>query len=132
MRFPDIKVGDQVIIDGRVIAQVERVTKTQFTANGRRFMRKGGYEYGGDYWHPQKAVPATPEQLEVATRRMEEDRMCSTANSLLIRLGTILQAIGRKNPSGVAAAIPHLEAALAAMRGDTLTDLTTPTEQPRR
>ena len=127
MRFLDIKVGDQVIIDGNVIAQVERVTKTQFTANGRRFLRKGGYEYGGDYWHPKKATPATSEQLEIATRRMEEDRICSTANRLLSRLGTILQAIGRKNPGGVVAAIPHLEAALIAMRGDTPTT----TEDPK-
>ena len=129
MRFLDIKVGDQVIIDGKVIAQVERVTETQFTANGRRFLRKGGYEYGGGCWHPRKAQPATPELLEAAAKRIEEDRIWSKANRLLNHLTTLSRSISRdETPGDIAAAIPHLEAALVAMRGDTTT---TTTEDPK-
>ena len=126
MRFLDIKVGDQVIIDGKVIAQVERVTKTQFTANGRRFLRNCGWQVGGSKWHFKAAEPATPELLEKVKRRMEQARIYGIADRLLNQLTTLLRSIDRnETPGDIAAAIPHLKAALFAMHGDTNTPTTT-------
>lgn len=133
MMFADIKVGDEVVIDRKIIAKVERITKTQFTANGRRFLRNSGFEHGGDYWHPKLAQPATPETLKEAERKIKMTRICNKANYLLNELAEHLQLIHGdihgERIAHVAASIPHLWAALAAMRGDsTATPATSPEE----
>ena len=70
MKFDDVKVGDQVIIprgNHGTLATVEKVTKTQFTAGGVRFMKADGAEYGTrlDVWslHSPWARQATPEAI---------------------------------------------------------------------
>lgn len=61
MRFGDIKIGDKVFVRREVRygfhefkyfyvqVEVDRVTKTQFTADGRRFKKDFGRQIGGNY-----------------------------------------------------------------------------------
>jgi hypothetical protein len=70
--FADIKEGDYVILpDGKFspgrLAVIKRVTKTQFVANGARWLRDSGYEVGAghDPWRSSYARPATPERIEL-------------------------------------------------------------------
>lgn len=82
--FQDLKVGDDVLIsrpiyltsggwrsgvqrDALVPAKVEKVTTTQFTADGIRFQRRNGSQFGGDaaraYLPGVDGVVATPEHV---------------------------------------------------------------------
>lgn len=66
MRFQDIKVGDKVVVPKyvrygwnsgktfRIVANVTRVTKTQFTADGRRFKKDYGSEIGESFSYATK------------------------------------------------------------------------------
>jgi ribosomal protein L24 len=73
--FDDIKVGDKVIIprgEHGTLATVEKVTKTQFTAGGVRFMKADGTKYGSnrDTWSricdwAKKATPEAIAALEI-------------------------------------------------------------------
>ena len=87
MKFDDIKVGDQVIIPGGnhgVVATVERVTKTQFTAGGKRFMKDGAeHGTGGvDVWSrtDRFARHATPEAVDRLNILNRYDKFYSFVN----------------------------------------------------
>ena len=89
----DIKVGDRVVLRywgyGReqCVANVEKVTKTQFHAGGQRFRKSDGRRvFRGSYWH---AIPATPELIaEIETEQHN--------NTLIIESRRMMQSIDRK------------------------------------
>ena len=89
----DIEVGDKVVLrylgygGKRYVANVERVTKTQFHANGQRFRKSDGRRvFRGSYWH---AIPATPELIaEIETEQHN--------NTLIIESRRIMESIDRK------------------------------------
>lgn len=94
MTFDDIKVGDQVIIprgEHGTLATVEKVTKTQFTAGGVRFMKADGTKYGsnGDTWSRicDWAKRATPEAIAALEILNAYDRSFNCA----ARLANIVQ-----------------------------------------
>lgn len=67
--------GGGVLGDGKYIALVQRVTKTQVRvigggAGGRVFRRADGYEVGGSRFHRWRIEAATPQNLEACQRRM--------------------------------------------------------------
>lgn len=103
MKFENLAVGDTVLLhverkvfsftrNGRdtfVPITVEKVTKTQFTANGERFTREHGGRIGAahSYWpavypvgenvlfqHTKRAVATTPEELEAIEAAMKVSR----------------------------------------------------------
>jgi hypothetical protein len=99
--FDDIKEGDQVVLpehrlggtDGGKVLVVEKVTKTQFVAGGKRFLKNGGRQVGtrSDPWHSAPcAVRATLEsiaQVQEANAFWEADnRARRLANLLETRL----------------------------------------------
>lgn len=67
--FENIKVGDIVAWNlrygyGTAIAEVEKVTKTMFTANGLRFNKKTGRSVGSDSWSAVYAFIPTEKQVK--------------------------------------------------------------------
>lgn len=67
--FENIKVGDVVAWNlrygsGMMLAKVENVTKTMFTANGIRFNKKTGRSVGSDSWSAVYAFIPTEEQVK--------------------------------------------------------------------
>jgi hypothetical protein len=67
--FENIKVGDIVAWNARygngtVLAEVEKVTKTMFTANGLRFNKKTGRSVGSDSWNVVFAFIPTEGQVK--------------------------------------------------------------------
>lgn len=68
----DVQVGDWVLIEtprgfgkfSRRVAQVERVTKTQFHAGGYNWTLRCGKRVGEDGFQASRVDPITPEQAE--------------------------------------------------------------------
>ena len=96
----DIKVGDRVVLRywgsfrlGRIVANVERVTKTQFRADGQRFRKSDGRRVlRGSGWN---AIPTTPELIaEIETEQHN--------NTLIIESLRIMESINRKLKRSVA------------------------------
>lgn len=123
-----LEVGDQVIIKNDLslseVVIVEKVSKREIKAGGRRWLTSDGHEVGsaGDAWSRSPwIVTATPELLaEVAVE--ERRRWVQRAtHRLLKRIDEASLAIWRDRSSDSAkiaqfeAAIPHLQAALAAL-----------------
>lgn len=107
-----LKPGDTVIlrystpyIDDR-IATVDRLTKTQIIVGPRRFRISDGQEIGYSRWDYCWIVPATPDQLAEVELKQDQERAYQLAAQVSNRA---------RNCSTAAAAIPHLEAALAAL-----------------
>ena len=112
----NLKPGDTVIlrystrfIDDR-IATVDRRTTTQVIVGTRRFRISDGRELRGDRWAYYRIVPATPDQIAEIERRQQLRQDQERAYRLAAEIGTRARAC-----SNVTAAIPHLEAALAAL-----------------
>lgn len=119
-----LEVGDQVIIRNYLslseVVIVEKVSKREIKAGGRRWLKSDGNEVGSarDVWSRSPWItPATPELLAVVARR----RVYDAVRGLLKRLGEASQDIHPSKPldspslNRLEAAIPHLQAALAAL-----------------
>ena len=126
-RFDDIKVGDQVIISphgygrNRYLATVERVTATQFVADGCRFTKRG-WKVGSITRHDARANVATPkliQQVQVEQRyRKAQDKLRRKLDSV----ETLWREIDRNHDSykwaaTLEAALPHLTAAVEVLKG---------------
>jgi hypothetical protein len=76
----DVKAGDKVIVhdlwNGDRIEVVEAATKTQFTAAGRKWLKRLGRPMGSDSWTRVWAEPATEQAIQhmVAAKREAEQR----------------------------------------------------------
>lgn len=119
----DIRPGDTVILRYASsfvpdqIATVDCVTKTQIFigGSGRLFRISDGRESG---YHGRSAYfqifPATPDEIAEAERhqqlKRDHQRACDLAEAIVQEVGTRDYA-----SLSAAAAIPHLEAALAAL-----------------
>ena len=66
-------------------ALVEKITKTEVTASGRRFKIASGREVNGDYWHCPHIYAATPE-LEASQAKLRQVRYAETELKLLVAL----------------------------------------------
>ena len=115
----DLKPGDTVIlrystpfIDDRITI-VDRLTKTQIIVGTRRFSKSDGRERTASCWDYYRIVPATPDQIAAVERRQQLKQDQERAYQLATKIGTRTRAC-----SNVAAAIPHLVAALAALAED--------------
>ena len=117
----DIRPGDTVILRHYVtitfdqIAAVTRVTKTQIIVGKRRFRVSDGRQLGSQGpWASYRIVPATPDAIAEVERkqqfRRDRQRACDLAEAIAHEVNTRDYA-----SSNAAAAIPHLEAALAAL-----------------
>lgn len=79
--FDNIKVGDTVAWYKRfgngsiMIAEVEKVTKTMFTANGVRFNKETGRSVGSDSWTTVYAFIPTEEEISAAKNAEKKDRL---------------------------------------------------------
>ena len=129
-KFDDIKVGDQVIIKpggyasgysrNWYLVTVQRVTATQFVADGCRFT-KGGWKVGGSTYHAARADVATPELIQ----RVEAEQLYRKAQNELRRklnsVETLWREIDRNHDSckwaaTLEAALPHLTAAVEVLK----------------
>ena len=113
----DLKSGDTVILRYSStwglpdsIATVDRVTKTQIIVGLRRFRISNGRELGASQCAYYRIVPATPDEIAEVERRQQLKQDQRRAYQLAAEIGTRARAC-----SSVAAAIPHLEAALACL-----------------
>lgn len=80
--FENIKVGDTVawhkrFNDGTMIAEVEKVTKTMFTANGVRFNKETGRSVGSDSWTTVFAFIPTEEEISTAKNAEKKAHLVS-------------------------------------------------------
>ena len=116
-QLSDLKEGDQVFVKrcgGDFIDTIKRVTKTQIiTSNDNKFRRKDGAEIGrGQRWS-LRITPATPELIAQVKRKDEIILARRNARNLAVKLAAMC-----RDSNNVAAAIPHLEAAIAALEND--------------
>ena len=128
MRFADVKVGDQVIVDPpgygsarRVICQVEKVTATQFTAGGYRFTKGNGRQIGRDSYHSATVRHATPELVERVNLEQRYGNAQARLRQKLNSLDTLWREIDRNHDSHKWAAtlekaLPHLTAAAEVLK----------------
>ena len=120
----DIRPGDKVILRYSTpfvpdqIATVDRVTKTQIIVGKRRFRISDGQQLGSQgLWASYRIFPATPDEIAEVERhqqlKRDHQRACDLAEAIVEEVGT------RDYDSlSAAAAIPHLEAALAALNSE--------------
>jgi hypothetical protein len=112
----DLKPGDTVILRHSTpynldrIATVDRLTKTQIIVGSRRFRISDGKEIGCSHWDYYRIVPATPDQIAEVERRQQINQDQERAYQLAVQVGN-----RARSRSTAAAAIPHLEAALAVL-----------------
>jgi hypothetical protein len=115
----DLKPGDTVILRYSTpyipdrIATVDRLTKTRIIVGPRRFRISDWQEIGYGSWDYCWIVPATPDQLAEVERRRQIKQDQERAYQLAIQISN-----RARSRSTAAAAIPHLEAALAALTDD--------------
>ena len=116
----NVKVGDQVVISNRSnglsVANVERVTKTQFVAGGRRYT-KCGREVGADTWSSSYARKPTPELLNRAQSEQRYDKALNTLRRLENMIETQRIAINHQHnryqhTEQIEAALEHMRAAV--------------------
>lgn len=123
--FTSIAVGDTVMISssrGRSLRQVAKVTKTQFVIeSGTRFMRSGGYQYGGDQWHSLSA--SIPNDKDIADVKAEQRQVLAVdaARRLRNQIETAMFEITRsRDDKGWALSIEtandHMRRALEALQ----------------
>lgn len=112
----DLKPGDTVIVGHSSpfildrIATVDRLTKTQIIVGPGRFRISDGREIGRSRWDYYRIVPATPDQIAEVKRRLQIKQDQERAYQLAAQVSN-----RARSRSTAAAAIPHLEAALAAL-----------------
>jgi hypothetical protein len=124
--FANIAEGDIVIINsakGRTLAHVAKVTKTQITVAGIRFMRSDGSKHGGDQWLREWIT--IPNANDIGQVKAEHRQRCAVAESRRLRnqIDTALMEIVRTHRGwgfGLAIEISneHLQRALEALRAD--------------
>jgi len=125
MRFDDVKVDDQVIVDPpgsgcKIVCHVERVTAKQFTAGGYRFT-KGGNQVGGDAWYFAMVDYATPELIAIVLLEQRYSVARAELRRKLNSLDTLLREIDRNHDSykwaaTLEKALPHLTAAAEVLK----------------
>jgi len=100
----DVNVGDKVIIPGgpcspgRVVV-VEKTTKTQFTADGIRWLKDCGSKVGSsrNAWHFCRAYVATPELIEVCENYQTLSRLARECDRHLSAIqGQVTAAVRAK------------------------------------
>jgi len=115
----DLKLGDQVIlrysmpfVDDK-IETVDRLTKTQIIVGTYRFRISDGYQVGTSdgRWGYYRIIPATPDQIAEVERRHQIKQDQERAYRLAVQIGT-----RARKCSSAASAIPHLIAALTALK----------------
>ena len=84
-------------------ALVEKITKTQVTAGGVRFLLNGR-EVGGDKWHPAIIMPATP---ELKAKQRELGRLFM-AESALEKIGKYILSLRGDAAADVLEGLPSL------------------------
>lgn len=121
--FDDIAPGDQVLVldgRGRTAATVERVTATQFVADGVRFT-KYGKKVGCDRrWAQTRAIRATPELLQQVASEQRYTEALEQLRTLATRLDTAWRvhsssADHLERTIEVRTACIHLQRAIAAI-----------------
>jgi hypothetical protein len=124
--FANIAEGDTVIINsrtGRTLAHVAKVTKTQVTVDGLRFMRSDGSEYGGDQWHRKWiAIPNVNDIGEIKAEQRQK-RAVIESSRLRNQIDTALMEITRSQRRwglglAIEAANDHLRRALETLQAD--------------
>lgn len=115
----DLKPGDTVIlrystpfIDDRITI-VDRVTRTRIIVGTRRFRKHDGREHTASRWSYYRVFPATPDQIAEVERRQQLKQDQERAYQLAVQVSD-----RARECSNAAAAIAHLEAALAALAED--------------
>lgn len=81
----DIKVGDTVIIQGThdSIAQVIKVTPTQFATKRFRFQKATGRQVGGDTWYAVYArLPENDAEVQEIRQSVEQRKLINTLRRL--------------------------------------------------
>ena len=113
----ELQPGDEVIVrcsspyQPDIIANVQRLTKTQVIAKNMRFNLKTGNQVGcSDAWASWRIVPATEVELSVV-------RTAQALREIQQKGSRLSKVIDKRISShkNAAAAIPHLEAALACL-----------------
>ena len=124
--FANIAEGDTVIINsasGRTLAHVAKVTKTQVTVAGLRFMRSDGGEHGGDQWHRKWiTIPSANDIGEVKAEQRQQHAV-DKSRRLRNQIDTVLIEISRTHRGwnfgpAIEVANEHLQRALDALRAD--------------
>jgi hypothetical protein len=63
----DLVAGDDVLVIGmhrrRIIAKVDKVTKTQIVVDNARFRRNSGWQCGGDRWNVRRISVLTENEI---------------------------------------------------------------------
>lgn len=125
-KFDDIKVGDQVIVKphgygrNRYLATVERVTATQFVADGCRFTKRG-WEVGRSTYHGASADVATPELIQQVEAEQRYSKAQNELRRKLDSIETLWREIDRNHDSHKWAAtldatLRHLTAAVEVLK----------------
>ena len=124
--FANIAEGDTVIINsrtGRTLARVAKVTKTQVTVDGLRFMRSNGSEYGGDQWHRKWITIPNVNDIGEIKAEQRQKRAVIESSRLRNQIDTALMEITRSQRRwglglAIEAANDHLRHALEALQAD--------------
>lgn len=99
--YEKLKVGDPVIVirrNERIIAEITRVTKTQVSADGARFMKKAlGCEIGASFWHGGYIEEYTEEKAKVILHKMQINKLRGRVNFLLsqIKIPNDIESLNR-------------------------------------
>lgn len=123
-QLSDLKPGDKVIVEGTTnvftgaqkseFKIISSVAKTRITlASGEKFRIADGKELGASLWTDRWIIPVTSESIKNAFERGPNDSDDSQARDLVDTLAYVC-----RTGSKLAAAIPHLQAALAALKND--------------
>ena len=81
----ELEVGDQIAISnsrGTRIATVEKVTKTQITADKKRFDKRSRYQIGGSRWYRDWFEIPTQDQIAKLQNELAEQKKEAHANRL--------------------------------------------------
>ena len=121
--FDDINVGDPVLVldgRGRRAATVERVTATQFVADGVRFTKHGNKVGDDGRWISTRAICATPELLQQVASEQRYTKALGKLRTLTMNLDTAWRvhsssADHLERINEVRAACIHLQRAIAAI-----------------
>ena len=123
-QLSDLESGHTVILQGTTnvftgaqkseFKIISSVAKTRITlASGEKFRIADGKELGASPWTDRWIIPVTSESIAKAFERGPDDSDDSQARDLVDTLAYVC-----RTGSKLAAAIPHLEAALVALKND--------------
>lgn len=118
--FSSIAVGDTIMIyttKGRALYKVTKVTKTQFSIDGGRFMRSTGRECGGHY---RQALIPDAKDIEAAKADQRQELAVWNSMNLQNQIAISLSMITMRDAEGWAASIEasneHMRRALEALQ----------------